>query len=54
VAIPLELGPKNVYMAFNFESNYALPSNDSYNQWIDRVSMFKNLNCTLYSAPTHL
>ncbi|XP_016997855.2 uncharacterized protein [Drosophila takahashii] len=36
VAIPLDLGPKNVYMAFNFESNYALPSNDSYNQWIDR------------------
>ncbi|XP_001353588.3 uncharacterized protein [Drosophila pseudoobscura] len=36
VAIPLDLSPKNVYMAFNFESNYALPSNDSYNQWIDR------------------
>jgi len=44
VAIPLDLGPKNVYMAFNFESNYALPSNDSYNQWIDRVSSgFKSL-----------
>ncbi|KAH8373996.1 hypothetical protein KR200_010779 [Drosophila serrata] len=36
VAIPLDLSPKTVYMAFNFESNYALPSNDSYNQWIDR------------------
>ncbi|ALC44559.1 CG14115 [Drosophila busckii] len=23
-------------MAFNFESNYGLPSNESYNQWIDR------------------
>lgn len=38
VAIPLDLTYRNVYMAFNFESNYGLPSNDSYNQWIDRVS----------------
>ncbi|KAH8301194.1 hypothetical protein KR018_007125 [Drosophila ironensis] len=36
VAIPLDLSPKNVYMAFNFESNYALPSNDSWKQWVDR------------------
>ncbi|EDW69813.1 uncharacterized protein [Drosophila virilis] len=36
VAIPLDLTYRNVYMAFNFESNYGLPSNDSYNQWIDR------------------
>ncbi|XP_017080271.1 uncharacterized protein LOC108114036 [Drosophila eugracilis] len=35
VAIPLELGPKNVYMAFNFESNYGLPNNDTYNQFVD-------------------
>ncbi|KAM8708213.1 hypothetical protein ACLKA7_015222 [Drosophila subpalustris] len=36
VAIPLDLAYRNVYMAFNFESNYGLPSNESYNQWIDR------------------
>ncbi|KAM7355867.1 uncharacterized protein ACRADG_001812 [Cochliomyia hominivorax] len=36
VAMPLELPNRNVYMAFNFESNYGLPSNDSYNEWIDR------------------
>ncbi|XP_023178391.2 uncharacterized protein LOC111604524 [Drosophila hydei] len=36
VAIPLDLTYRNVYMAFNFESNYGLPSNDSYNEWIDR------------------
>ncbi|KAH8324648.1 hypothetical protein KR067_002929 [Drosophila pandora] len=39
VAIPLDLSPKNVYMAFNFESNYALPSNDSWNQWVDRWNL---------------
>ncbi|KAH8370800.1 hypothetical protein KR093_005031 [Drosophila rubida] len=38
VAIPLDLTYRNVYMAFNFESNYGLPSNNSYNEWIDRVS----------------
>ncbi|EDW19024.1 uncharacterized protein LOC6582863 [Drosophila mojavensis] len=36
VAIPLDLTYRNVYMAFNFESNYGLPSNNSYNEWIDR------------------
>ncbi|KAI8117333.1 uncharacterized protein LOC111684091 [Lucilia cuprina] len=36
VAMPLDLPNRNVYMAFNFESNYGLPSNDSYNEWIDR------------------
>ncbi|KAH8293604.1 hypothetical protein KR054_002078 [Drosophila jambulina] len=41
VAIPLDLSPKTVYMAFNFESNYALPSNDSYNQWIDRWQLYE-------------
>ncbi|KNC30928.1 hypothetical protein FF38_09275 [Lucilia cuprina] len=34
--MPLDLPNRNVYMAFNFESNYGLPSNDSYNEWIDR------------------
>ncbi|KAH8239094.1 hypothetical protein KR032_000769 [Drosophila birchii] len=41
VAVPLDLSPKTVYMAFNFESNYALPSNDSYNQWIDRWQLYE-------------
>ncbi|XP_034483072.1 uncharacterized protein LOC117788417 [Drosophila innubila] len=36
VAIPLDLTYRNVFMAFNFGSNYGLPANDSYNQWIDR------------------
>uniref|UniRef100_A0A1I8MH02 Uncharacterized protein n=1 Tax=Musca domestica TaxID=7370 RepID=A0A1I8MH02_MUSDO len=36
VAIPVDLPNRNIYMAFNFESNYGLPSNDSYNEWIDR------------------
>ncbi|EDW73205.2 uncharacterized protein Dwil_GK16780 [Drosophila willistoni] len=36
VAIPLDIPPKNCYMAFNFENNYGLPSNNSYNEWIDR------------------
>ncbi|KAH8408078.1 hypothetical protein KR222_009227 [Zaprionus bogoriensis] len=36
VAIPLDLTYRNVYVAFNFESNYGLPSNNSYHEWIDR------------------
>ncbi|EDV97928.1 uncharacterized protein LOC6557908 [Drosophila grimshawi] len=36
VAIPLDLTYRNVYMAFNFESNYGLPTNNSVNEWIDR------------------
>lgn len=36
VAIPLDLSYRNVFMAFNFGSNYGLPSNNSHNEWIDR------------------
>uniref|UniRef100_A0A1A9WGQ4 Uncharacterized protein n=1 Tax=Glossina brevipalpis TaxID=37001 RepID=A0A1A9WGQ4_9MUSC len=39
VAMPLDLPNRNVYMAFNFEANYGLPSNDSYNEWIDRWNL---------------
>lgn len=36
--MPLDLVERKVHVAFNFESNYGLPSNDSYNEWIKRVS----------------
>uniref|UniRef100_A0A1I8QBW6 Uncharacterized protein n=1 Tax=Stomoxys calcitrans TaxID=35570 RepID=A0A1I8QBW6_STOCA len=39
IAIPLHLPHRNVYMAFNFEANYGLPPNDSYNEWIDRWNL---------------
>ncbi|XP_067647969.1 uncharacterized protein [Eurosta solidaginis] len=41
VAMPLDLPNRNVYMAFNFESNYGLPPNDSYYYWIDRWNIDK-------------
>ncbi|CAD7006053.1 unnamed protein product [Ceratitis capitata] len=41
VAMPLDLPQKNVFMAFNFESNYGLPPNDSYYYWIDRWNLDK-------------
>ncbi|XP_030387566.1 uncharacterized protein LOC115634136 [Scaptodrosophila lebanonensis] len=43
VAIPLDLPNRNVYMAFNFESNYALPLNDSYKQWVDRWDLDQHI-----------
>uniref|UniRef100_A0A1A9VQF2 Uncharacterized protein n=1 Tax=Glossina austeni TaxID=7395 RepID=A0A1A9VQF2_GLOAU len=39
VAMPLDLPNRNVYVAFNFEANYGLPSNDSYHEWIDRWNL---------------
>ncbi|XP_037957055.1 uncharacterized protein LOC119686993 [Teleopsis dalmanni] len=42
LAIPLDLPNRNIYVAYNFEANYGLPTNDSYNEWIDRWNLSEN------------
>lgn len=37
IAVPIDIMSRNVFLSFNFEANFALPKNDTYNDYIKQV-----------------